>query len=118
MQYSVWYDDSLLAVCFWRELPEQNIVKLARGIKILAPSSRRIEIFLRQTFNFASAFRQYDYTSAVAGNPDTVRVRLAQHVFQNDTLFSSNAAAVRPLTRSKTLRARSSFPWRASNSKC
>src|SRR2546423_14537916 len=84
MQYSVWYDDSLLAVCFWRELPEQNIVKLARGSKILAPRSRRMEIFLRQTFNFASAFRQYDYTSAVAGNPDTVRVRLAPHVFKND----------------------------------
>jgi len=57
MQYSVWYDDSLFAVCFWRELAEQNIVKLPRGINILVPSSRRIEIFLRQTLNFAPAFR-------------------------------------------------------------
>src|SRR5437016_1082324 len=95
MQYSVWYDDSLLAVCFWRELAEKNIVKPPRGINILAPRSRRIEILFRQTFNFASALRQYDYTSAVAGNPDTVRVRLAQHVFQND-FFGTQARLDHP----------------------
>src|SRR5207249_11655430 len=88
MQYSVWYDDSLLAVCFWRELPEQNIVKLARGIKILAPSSRRIEIFLRQTFNFAAPFGQYLRACAVLRNPYTIRTRLAQHVFQNDFFWT------------------------------
>src|ERR1700740_3413182 len=95
-QYSVWYDDSFLAVCFWRELPEQNIVKPPRGINILAPRSRRIQILLRHTFNFAPACRQYDYTSAVAGNPDTVRVRLAQHVFQND--FFGTQARLDPPT--------------------
>src|SRR5258708_16517977 len=84
MQYAVWYHDSLFAVCFWRELPEQNIVKPPRGINILAPRSRRREIFLRQSFNFAPAFRHYDYASAGTGNPDTARARLAQHVFQTD----------------------------------
>ncbi len=58
MQYSVWHDDSVFVVCFWRELPEQNIVELPRGINILAPSSGCTEIFLCEIVNFAPPFRQ------------------------------------------------------------
>src|SRR6266705_1761636 len=84
MQYSVWYDDNVFAVCIWRELSEQKIVKLTGGINILMSSSRCTKIFLREIFNFAPAFRQYDHACTGTGNPDTIRTRLAQNVFQND----------------------------------
>src|SRR6266705_3505563 len=102
MQYSGWYDDSMFAVCFWRELPEQNIVKLPRGINVLAPGSCRIEIFLRQIFNLAPPFGQYHRACALLRNPDTIRARLAQDVLQND--FFRTQARLDCLQRSRLVK--------------
>src|SRR5208283_4477871 len=84
IQYSVWYDDQALAGCFGWERAQKSTVELLRQVNVNALSPDFLQVFACQLFNSLASGRQHLDARVLLGNPNAIRVRLAEHVFQHN----------------------------------
>src|SRR5208282_5682444 len=82
IQYSIWYDNQAFASRFLRKRPQKGGVELLRQNMIATLRSRLVQELPRPLFNPLTPRGQYLHTRALLGNPNAIRMRLAEHVFE------------------------------------
>src|SRR5262245_1263592 len=84
MQHSIRHNDDVLAARLGRKFANENGIQLLGGSVIITPSLYAFKELSCELFDLLPPFGQHLYTCAIPRYPNAKRIRLAEHVFQDN----------------------------------